>query len=153
MFFSTKTIIVEFGCSKADRPKMSTDSSASILFAYTYMTNMVYHLVFVISELNAYSDRKLVTNTTLRRYNISYIRRPMVSFVGFTTNLLRNGTCTREIFVYLNLIFNFEFHQNLICQGKAISNEMCMDFQLLAEPSDLSFLETNIVINFYIVIL
>ena len=37
MFFSTKTITVEFGCSKADRPKMLADPSADIVFAYTYM--------------------------------------------------------------------------------------------------------------------
>ena len=37
MFFSTKTITVEFGCSKADRPKMSADPSVNILFAYAYM--------------------------------------------------------------------------------------------------------------------
>ena len=37
MFFSTKTITVEFGCSKADRPKMLADPTADIVFAYAYM--------------------------------------------------------------------------------------------------------------------
>ena len=36
--FSTKTITVEFGCSKADRPKVLADLSADIVFAYTYMS-------------------------------------------------------------------------------------------------------------------
>ena len=31
MFFSTKAITVEFGCSQADRPKMPADRSADIL--------------------------------------------------------------------------------------------------------------------------
>ena len=35
MFFITKTINVEFGCSKADRPKVLADLSADIVFAYT----------------------------------------------------------------------------------------------------------------------
>ena len=35
--FSTKTITVEFGCSKANRPKVLADLSADIVFAYTYM--------------------------------------------------------------------------------------------------------------------
>ena len=35
--FNTKTITVEFGCSKADWPKMLADPSANIVFAYTYM--------------------------------------------------------------------------------------------------------------------
>ena len=37
MFFSTKTITVEFGCSKANQPKVLADLSANIVFAYTYM--------------------------------------------------------------------------------------------------------------------
>ena len=37
MFLVLKTITVEFGCSKADRTKMSADPSADIMFAYTYM--------------------------------------------------------------------------------------------------------------------
>ena len=39
--FGTKDITVEFGCSKADRPKMSVDPSADIVFAYTYMTHSI----------------------------------------------------------------------------------------------------------------
>ena len=35
--FSTKTIAVEFGCSKANQPKVLADLSANIVFAYTYM--------------------------------------------------------------------------------------------------------------------
>ena len=37
MFFSTKIITVEFGCSKADQPKVLADLSADIVFASTYM--------------------------------------------------------------------------------------------------------------------
>ena len=37
MFFSNKTIIVEFGCSKANRPKVSADPAADIVFAYMYI--------------------------------------------------------------------------------------------------------------------
>ena len=35
--FSAETITVEFGCSKANRPKVLADQSANIVFAYTYM--------------------------------------------------------------------------------------------------------------------
>ena len=35
MFFSTKTITVEFGCNKADRPKMLAEPPADIVFDYT----------------------------------------------------------------------------------------------------------------------
>ena len=35
--FSTKTITVEFGCNKADRPKMLAEPPADIVFDYTYM--------------------------------------------------------------------------------------------------------------------
>ena len=38
MFFSTKTITVEFGCNKADRPKMLAEPPADIVFDYTYIT-------------------------------------------------------------------------------------------------------------------
>ena len=41
MFFSTETITVEFGCSKANRPKVLADLSADILFTYTYMISGV----------------------------------------------------------------------------------------------------------------
>ena len=37
MFFSTKTITVEIGYSKAYQPKVLADLSADIVFAYTYM--------------------------------------------------------------------------------------------------------------------
>ena len=37
MFFSSKTITVEFGCNKADRPKMLAEPPADIVFDYTYM--------------------------------------------------------------------------------------------------------------------
>ena len=35
--FGTKSITVEFGCSKVDGPKVFADLSADIVFAYTYM--------------------------------------------------------------------------------------------------------------------
>ena len=38
VFFSTKTITVEFGCSKANQPKMSADPSAEIVFAHTWVS-------------------------------------------------------------------------------------------------------------------
>ena len=40
MFFSTKTITVEFGCNKADRPKMLAEPPADIVFDYTYMSDI-----------------------------------------------------------------------------------------------------------------
>ena len=40
MFFSTKTITVEFGCNKADRPKMLAEPPADIVFDYTYMDGL-----------------------------------------------------------------------------------------------------------------
>ena len=37
MFFSTKTITVEFGCNKADRPIMLAEPPADTVFDYTFM--------------------------------------------------------------------------------------------------------------------
>ena len=37
MFFSSKTITVEFDCNKADWPKMLAEPPADIVFDYTYM--------------------------------------------------------------------------------------------------------------------
>ena len=41
MFFSTKTITVEFGCSKANQPKVLADMSADDMFAYSYMYSCI----------------------------------------------------------------------------------------------------------------
>ena len=39
MFFSTKTITVEFGCSIADRPKVFADLSTDIRVIKSYVVN------------------------------------------------------------------------------------------------------------------
>ena len=65
MFFSTKTITVEFGCSKAYQPKMSADPSANILFAYTYMVIImtIFHsAVMILFQKSRLSVHKSVRN-------------------------------------------------------------------------------------------
>ena len=47
MFFRSKTITVEFGCNKADRPKMLAEPPAYIVFDYTYMRGTILTLNMV----------------------------------------------------------------------------------------------------------
>ena len=51
--FSTKTITVEFGCNKANRPKMLVDPSANIVFAYVYSYEQMKVIKSHIMKQNA----------------------------------------------------------------------------------------------------
>ena len=55
-------------------------------------------------------------------------------FLSTSRNSPRKGTC--KIYKTFDRIFNFWTYQDLTCQGKAISIEMCMVFQRVAEPNN-----------------
>ena len=57
-------------------------------------------------------------------------------------NSPRKGTC--KIYKTFDRIFNFWTYQDLTRQGKAISIEMCMVFQRVAEPNNSSLLENKV---------
>ena len=55
-------------------------------------------------------------------------------FHSTSRNSPRKGTC--KIYKTFDRILNFWTYQDLTCQGKAISIEMCMVFQRVAEPNN-----------------
>ena len=63
-------------------------------------------------------------------------------FLSTSRNSPRKGTC--KIYKTFDRIFNFWTYQDLTCQGKAISIEMCMVFQRVAEPNNSSLLENKV---------
>ena len=64
------------------------------------------------------------------------------AMITTSQNSPRKSTC--KIYKTLDRIFNFWTYQDLTCQGKAISIEICMDFQRVAEPNNSSLLENKV---------
>ena len=77
MFFSTKTIIVEFGCNKADQLKMLAEPPADIVFDHTYMSFLSkVPTQQVLSSDSIKSNRYLLWKNCMKGqrkdHNISY---------------------------------------------------------------------------------
>ena len=72
----------------------------------------------------------------LRKISMSPQQEKTATKAMITTsrNSPRKGTC--KIYKTSDRIFNFWTYQDLTCQGKAISIEMCMVFQRVAEPNN-----------------
>ena len=76
-------------------------------------------------------SKKCSTCRTLSKNMVFLTKR---WFLPTSRNSPRKGTC--KIYKTSDRIFNFWTYQDLTCQGKAISIEMCMVFQRVAEPNN-----------------
>jgi hypothetical protein len=80
----------------------------------------------------------------LRKISMSPQQEKTATKAMITTsrNSPRKGTC--KIYKIFDKIFNFWTYQDLTRQGKAISIEMRMVFQRVAEPNNSSLLENKV---------
>ena len=99
MFFSTKTITVEIGCNKADRPKMLAEPPAGIVFDYKYM---VWNITVGLLPL---ADSMLLNSAITQYWTQQWQCRDSVLWLstGLHVELIELNTVTSVINYYFTI--------------------------------------------------